>query len=117
MEVDTSLSFKEWFELKAPQQYLKKISDDLLEYNVDMTNLYSGQQQGKSICVIKNEIEILLGIEIIMGIVEMPAIVEYWSNELRFETIASAMGINWYRSIKFYLRFCDNTSVNKSDSY
>lgn len=43
-----------------------------------MTNLYSVQQTGRSICVTKKEIEILLGIEILMGIVRMPAIDDYW---------------------------------------
>lgn len=118
VEVDTSVSFAEQYQLESPQQYFKKFfSDVLLDYIVDMTNLYSVQQQGKSICVTKKEIEIVLGIEIIMGIVKMPAIEDYWSNDLRFEPIASAMGIKRYRSIKRFLHFCDNTTVDKNDSY
>lgn len=118
VEVDTTVNFAEQVELQSPQQYFKKIfSDDLLDFIVDMTNLYSVQQQGKSICVTKKEIEILLGIEIIMGIVKMPAIEDYWSNDLRFEPIASAMGIKRYKSIKRFLHFCDNTNVDKNDRY
>lgn len=118
VEVDTSVSFAERFELESPQQYFKNFfSNDLLDFIVDMTNLYSVQQQGKSICVTRKEIEIVLGIEIIMGIVKMPAIEDYWSNDLRFEPIASAMGIKRYRSIKRYLHFCDNTKIDKNDSY
>lgn len=118
VEVDTSVNFAERIELESPQQYFKNFfSNDLLDFIVDMTNLYSVQQQGKSICVTRKEIEIVLGIEIIMGIVKMPAIEDYWSNDLRFEPIASSMGIKRFRSIKRYLHFCDNTNVNKNDSY
>lgn len=118
VEVDTNVSFAEQYQMQSPLQYFKKFfSDDLLDFIVDMTNLYSVQQQGKSICVTRKEIEIVLGIEIIMGIVKMPAIEDYWSNDLRFEPIASAMGIKRYRSIKRFLHFCDNTNVDKNDSY
>lgn len=65
----------------------------------------------------KKELEILLGIEILMGIVKMPAIEDYWSNNLRFDSIASAMSIKRYRYLKRYLHFCDNTDVNKNDRY
>ncbi|XP_022823398.1 piggyBac transposable element-derived protein 3-like isoform X1 [Spodoptera litura] len=118
VEVDTRVTFAEQFEVKTPQQYFKKFfSDELLDYIVDMTNLYSVQDQGKSINVTKKEIEIVLGIVIIMGIVKMPAIEDYWSNDLRFEPIASAMGIKRYRTIKRFLHFCDNTNVDKNDGY
>lgn len=47
----------------------------------------------------------------------MSAIEDYWSNDLRFEPIASAIPIKRYKCIKRYLHFCDNTTVDQSDSY
>lgn len=118
VEVDVCPKFAEQFELKSPRQYFQKFfTDDLINFIVDMTNLYSVQKSGKSICVSKKEIESYLGIEIIMGIVNMPAVEDYWSNDLRFEPIASAMSIKRYRCIKRYLHFCDNTIVDKTDGY
>lgn len=67
---------------------------------VDMTNLYSVQERGKSIDVSRKELEVFLGIEIIMAVVKMPAIVDYWSSALRFESIASAMSVKRYKCIK-----------------
>lgn len=118
VDVDTNVVFAERFELESPHQYFKKFfGDDLLDFIVDMTNLYSVQQEGKSINVTRKEIEIVLGISIIMGIVKMPSIEDYWCNDLRFDPIANAMGIKRYRTIKRFLHFCDNTNVNKNDSY
>nr|CAI5817626.1 unnamed protein product [Callosobruchus analis] len=66
--------------MKTPYKYFQTFfSDDLLEMAVDNTNLYSVQQTGKSICFTVDEMRDFLAIQILMGIVEMPAYTDYWS--------------------------------------
>jgi hypothetical protein len=118
VELPTGAQFAEQFEIKYPQQYFRQFFDEtLLHFIVDMTNLYSVQESGKSINVTKKELEIFIGIEILMGIVKMPAVEDYWCNDLRFESVASSMSLKRYRCIKRYLHFCDNTNVDASNRY
>ncbi|XP_045495949.1 piggyBac transposable element-derived protein 3-like [Colias croceus] len=113
-----SPNFKERHDILSPQQYFQHFfTNELLDIIVDMTNLYSVQTTGKSICVTKKEMEILIGIEILMGIVDLPAVEDYWSTELKYEQISSAMSLKRYRTIKRYLHFCDNANVDKNDRY
>ncbi|XP_050552257.1 uncharacterized protein LOC126911111 [Spodoptera frugiperda] len=110
--------FKERHDLLTPKQYFQKFfTSDLFDIIVEMTNLYSVQTTGKSIGVTRKEMEILIGIEILMGIVDLPAVEDYWSADLKCEQISSAMSLKRYRLIKRYLHFCDNTNVDKNDRY
>ncbi|KAH9644135.1 hypothetical protein HF086_010350 [Spodoptera exigua] len=113
-----SPNFTERHDILSPKQYFQNFfTNELLDIIVEMTNLYSVQTTGKSICVTQKEIEVLLGIEILMGIVDLPAVEDYWSADLKYEQISSAMSLKRYRSIKRYLHFCDNTNVDKNDRY
>jgi hypothetical protein len=113
-----STNFEESHDILSPKQYFQKFfTNELLDFIVEMTNLYSVQTTGKSICVTRKDIEILLGIEIMMGIVDLPAVEDYWSADLKYEQIASTMSLKRYRSIKRFLHFCDNTNVDKNDGY
>lgn len=48
-------------EVELPLQYFRKFfGDDLLDFMVDMTNLYSVQERGKSIDVSRKELEVFL---------------------------------------------------------
>ncbi|KAI8428948.1 hypothetical protein MSG28_007558 [Choristoneura fumiferana] len=47
----------------------------------------------------------------------MPAIEDYWSNDFRFEPIASDMRLKRYKCIKRDLHFCDNANEDPKDSY
>ncbi|KAF9414210.1 hypothetical protein HW555_007823, partial [Spodoptera exigua] len=89
--------------------YFRQFFDDnLLDFIVDVTNLYLMQNTGKSINIF---------LEIEMGIVKMPAVEDYWCKDLRFENIASPMIVKRYRCIKRYLHFCDNTNVDTTNRY
>ncbi|KAF9411725.1 hypothetical protein HW555_009554, partial [Spodoptera exigua] len=112
-----SPNFKERHDILSPKQYFQNFfTNELLDIIVEMTNLYSVQTTGKSICVTQKEIEVLLGIEILMGIVDLPAVEDYWSADLKYEQISSAMSLKRYRSIKRYLHFCDNTNLCRTIS-
>lgn len=72
--------------LPSELEFFKRFfPDSLLSMIVEETNLYSVQVQGTSVNVTVEELEQFLGIEILMGIVKMPAYPDYWTNDLRFE--------------------------------
>nr|CAI5820030.1 unnamed protein product [Callosobruchus analis] len=87
--------------MKTPYEYFQTFfSDDLLQMAVDNTNLYSVQQTGKSICFTVDEMRDFLAIQILMGIVEMPAYTDYWSQKFRYDDIAEVMPLKRYQQIR-----------------
>lgn len=104
-------------ELKLPVQYFKYFfSDELIQLIVDNTNLYSVQKSGKSINVNNNDILDFLAIEILMGIVNMPAYTDYWSESLRYDKIAKIMPLKRYQAIRRNIHFVNNDNMD-NDRY
>nr|CAI5858404.1 unnamed protein product [Callosobruchus analis] len=99
--------------MKTPYEYFQTFfSDDLLQMAVDNTNLYSVQQTGKSICFTVDEMRDFLAIQILMGIVEMPAYTDYWSQKFRYDDIAEVMSLKRYQQIRRYIHFVNNANQN-----
>ncbi len=51
----------------------------MIENLVEQTNLYSVQQEGKSVNTNKQEMEQLIEMQMLLGIVKMPYYENYWS--------------------------------------
>jgi hypothetical protein len=103
---------------RTPYDYFKHFfKDSILNHITEMTNLYSVQKKGKSINVSKKEVEQFLGIEIIMGIVDMPAYTDYWAYETRYPQIADIMPLKRYEQIKSNIHFADNTLIDDDRYY
>lgn len=79
---------------------------------VENTNLYSCQERGDSIAISKIDIQNFIGIELLMGIVDLPAYTDHWSRELRYEKVACVMPLKKYQLIRRYIHFVDNTQQN-----
>lgn len=102
---------------KSPLDYFKMFfDDDLINLIVENTNLYSVQMTSKSIQVTQEDISDFLAIELLVGIVQMPAYTDFWSHDLRYEKIASVMSLKRYQAIRRYIHFVDNKKVN-NDRY
>lgn len=71
---------------------------------------------GKSIQVTGNEMHDFLCIHILMGIVEMPSYLDYWSSRFRYTQIADLMSLKRYQQIRRFLHFVDN-SLEDNDRY
>ena len=85
----------------TPLQYFKQFFDDsLIDHLVEQTNLYSVQSTGSSIGVTHNEMEMYLGLLVMMSIIKLPQIRMYWSKETRVPSVADAMAINRLEKIK-----------------
>lgn len=100
-------------EMKTPLEYFQMFfSDDLFELILQNTNLYSAQKRGDSSNISVNDLRDFLAIELLMGIVEMPAYTDYWSEKLRYSRIADIMPLKRYQMIRRFLHFVDNDNID-----
>lgn len=102
---------------EAPIDYFFKfLSPDIITDITDQTNIYSVQTTGKSIQLTQNELQDFLAIHILMGIVQMPSYLDYWSQRFRFGQVAEIMPLKRYQQIRRFLHFVDN-NLEDSDRY
>ena len=66
-------------------------SKDLIQHIAEQTNLYNVQQTGASIQTNKSEMELYIGILIMMAIIKLPQIRMYWANETCFSSISELL--------------------------
>lgn len=80
--------------IKTPLGYFKMFfSDNIINMIVEETNLYSTQAKGKSLNVTADDIKDFFAINLLMGIVKLPAYTDYWSHEYRYPAIADVMSL------------------------
>lgn len=96
-------------ENKSPLEFFKLfLSDDLIDLMVEQTNLYHMQTKGTSLNVTADEIKDFIAINTLMGVVNLPAYTDYWSQGLRYEKIANIMPLKRFQQVRRYLHFSDN---------
>ncbi|XP_048106446.1 piggyBac transposable element-derived protein 2 [Alosa alosa] len=80
------------------------------QQTVHNTNMYALQKGKENLAVTSEEMQIFLGINMIMGYIRYPKARMYWSSEdgLRLGIIADAMSVNRFEQILSYLHFVDN---------
>uniref|UniRef100_A0A3Q3J369 PiggyBac transposable element-derived protein domain-containing protein n=1 Tax=Monopterus albus TaxID=43700 RepID=A0A3Q3J369_MONAL len=80
---------------------------DLIDDIVHNTNLYALQKGRENLAVTREEMQIFLGINMVMGYIRYPRARMYWSSEdgLHLRLIANAMSVNRYDQILGYLHF------------
>lgn len=54
-----------------------------------------------------------IAIEIMMGIVDMPLYLDYWSEKFCYQKIADIMSLKRYQQIRRYIHFVNNDEVNE----
>ncbi|XP_065642334.1 piggyBac transposable element-derived protein 2-like [Hydra vulgaris] len=113
--IDTSLCEHQFKDIpdkiSSPFQYFKYFfTDELLQLIVENTNLYSTQKSGKCINTALDEISMLIGMQMLMGLVKLPAYSSFWSTSLRYPLIADNMPRNRYKLLRQNLHFVDNTT-------
>lgn len=94
---------------KSPLEYFGMfLSDDIIKLMVEQTNLYHVQLKGTSLNVTTDEIKDFIAINLLMGVVDMPAYTDYWSSFLRFNKVADVMSLKRFQQIRRFLHFADN---------
>lgn len=100
----------------ALEYFFLFFSPDIITDILLQTNTYSVSNTGKSIAVTEDELRDFLAIQIIMGIVQMPAYTDYWSTRFRFSLVADLMTLKRYQQIRRNIHFADN-NMEDSDRY
>ena len=79
-------------EMKSPLEYFRQFwPDDINELVAQQTNLYSTQKSGSSMNTTKPEMERFIGMHLKMGLIQLPSYKLYWSQKMRYPTIADQM--------------------------
>lgn len=96
-------------EVKSPYAYFTfMFTDKLVDLITFQTNLYSTQQQGKSIATNAEEIRRFLGILVLMGVYKFPSLEDYWSLDGRFPPVADVMPLKRFQALRRYVHFANN---------
>ncbi|XP_036963569.1 piggyBac transposable element-derived protein 3-like [Acanthopagrus latus] len=98
----------------TPYMYFKQfVTNEMLQLVVDQTNLYSVQKDGKSINKTVKEIEQVLGMYMLMGLVQMPNVRAYWEMDTRYPKVADVMSWDRFQKLLTLLHFEDNLGVTE----
>lgn len=101
----------------APIEYFSLFfKPEIFNIIVENTNLY-GSQKSIPIDIDVNEIKHFIGIQLIMGIVSMPAYTDYWSINFRYNKIADVMNLKRFQLLRRNLHFIDSAIINTEDRY
>ncbi len=98
--------------------FLRFYTPAILQYIVDETNRYASQmmtpsQHQKWTPLTAAELKAHMGFCMLMGIVRLPSIEDYWKKDTHYHysPIASKISRDRFRDIRCYLHFCDNTTL------
>lgn len=83
-------------------------TDKLVDLITFQTNLYSTQEQGKSIATNAEEIRRFLGILTLKGVYKFPSLEDYWSLDGRFPPVAEVMPLKRFQALRRYVHFANN---------
>ena len=98
------------FESLSPHDiFLQFWSDDIIKLTVEQTNQYGLLKKEKSVNTNFAEIEQFLGIQTIMGIVQMSAYTNYWAAETRVNITVNTMSRKWHKELRGSIHLVDNT--------
>lgn len=102
---------------KTPLQYFKQFFDDnLIDLLVEQTNLYSVQTTGTSIGLDHNEMEMYMGMLVMMSIIKLPQMRMYWGKATQIPTVAEVMPVNRFEKIKQFFH-CNDNSKNLPNTH
>ena len=93
-------------------------SSDLLDLIVEESNRYAREAMGDEKYttwqkVTTDDIQALLGFSILMGIVQLPSLDDYWNKDplLHYTPIADRISRDRFRELSRYLHFADNATL------
>lgn len=97
-------------ELDSPIQFFEFfITNEILDYIVDQSCVYSTQQcPTKPLALTVEDLEQFIGIVIYMSVAHLPATRMYWSTALKHTLVADVMSCNKFEKIKRFLHFNNN---------
>jgi len=91
--------------------------DEVINYTLNMTNLYAMQRGKPTFSVRADEIRGVLTILLISGYVQLPSRRMFWENsdDVHNPAVSSIMSVNRFEEILCYLHFADNKNLPVGD--
>lgn len=105
--------------VKKPIDYsLQFFTNEMFDTIYKQSNLYYLQKTGEEANLTRNDIKKFVGLELIMGVVRMPAYTDYWNKKWRYDPVCGIFSLNEYKHIRRCLHFVDQeltgaTGLNK----
>ena len=110
---------------KVFQEYLSPtgifdlfFDDEVVQYLVDMTNLYAHRDKGRhSFNINRSEMRLFIAILLLSGYNVLPRRKMYWENsdDVENESVSNAMSRNRFEEIISMLHCCDNEQLDPDD--
>lgn len=98
--------------LESPYHYFKKfVTDEMIDLTVTESNIYYFQQKGQFLNLKDDELRSVLGMYLLMGIIQMPSVRDYFAHATDYEPISSVMSRNRFELILRHLHFANNDTV------
>ena len=93
----------------------KFVIDEFIDLVALKTNYYSMLKQGIELNTTANEIKILIGVYLRMGIAKFHSVRAYWEIDTRYAPVADCMSRNRFLNLLRLLHFCDNSQGPKDN--
>ena len=97
----------------ACDYFRRFITDEMLDLVVSESNIYYFQQKGHLLNLNTTEVCSVLGIYLLMGIVQMPSVRDYFVKTTGYDAVSSVMSRNRLELILRYLHFANNETVDE----
>lgn len=103
--------------ISAPYEYFLNLFPlEVIDHIVYQTNLYVKQKDiNTSYATSMAEIMNFIGILLYMGVVELPSLEDYWTNETRIPQVANVMSSKQFQYLRRHAHFNDNEFADESD--
>lgn len=116
-EPPSNENFSEDTEILEPLEYFKRyIPENLMKQMLDNTNIYALQNEnGRFTPTNLQEIEIFIGLHLIMGCLKFPRISLYWDNTLGISVFQNSMTRNRFYKLRMNLHLVNNLERDPND--
>lgn len=99
------------------EAFTKFLDTDVLMYIVKQTNIYASQKNDHNFKLSLKDLKSFIGILLVSGYHSLPQQNMYWDTayDSGVEIVRNSMTFKRFKSIKKYIHFADNNTLNKKD--
>ena len=98
--------------LQGYEYFRKFVTDEMIDLTVEESNIHHFQQKGQLLNLNSTELRSVLGMYLLMGIVQMPSVRDYYAKATEYDPISSIMSRNRFEMILRFLHFANNETTD-----
>lgn len=105
-------------EIQSELKYFETFfTPDIFDKIANDFNQYSVQKTGISAQFTVGDTKDFIAIELLMGVIKLPAYTDYWSKTTRIPQVGDVMSLKKYQKVRKFLHFSDNTLTDDDRFY